>query len=143
MASLQETVVAGSITSLRTDVLTTSSKTLVLNDRIGVVTCTNTADITITISNDSTTNFPIGSVVYIARFGSGNVTLAAAAGVTLSKTGNVGTDEELYVRKRAANTWSVVDQPLRLVGTGGSVTSVSGVFRNTFTSVGTATFTLS
>lgn len=111
MAQLQETTVNGVITGLRTDRITTSSKTLELNDRLGVVTCTNTSNITLTVPADSTTNFPVGSVIYINRLGTGNVTLSAAGGVSVTRTGNLSLYEELYIRKRAANTWIVVNQP--------------------------------
>jgi hypothetical protein len=111
MATLQATTVSGLITGLRTDRITTSTKTLELNDRLGVVTCTNTSNITLTVPNDTSVNFPVGSVIYINRLGSGNVTLSAAGGVSITRSGNLAANEELYIRKRAANTWIVVNQP--------------------------------
>jgi hypothetical protein len=110
MANLQTTTVDGDILFLRTDNITTSSKSLVLTDVNGVVTCTNTTAITITVPNDTTTNFPIGSCICIYRGGSGAVTLAAAAGVTVYRVGNLEANEELEIRKRAANTWIVINQ---------------------------------
>ena len=141
MAQLQATTVAGVVTDLRTENITTSSRNIATTDRNKVVACTNTSDITITIAADATVNFPIGSVVYIARFGSGAVALAAGGGVNVSRVGNLTPGEEIYVRKRADNTWITVDQPRGVSGAGGDVSSAGGFTVHTFTSSGT--FTLS
>lgn len=127
MAQLQATTIAGVLTDLRTENTTTVSRSLTLDDRNKVVACTNTSNITITVPNDTTTLFPIGSVVFIARISTGAVTLDAAAGVTLTKAGSIGTGEELYCRKRAANTWVVVDQPGSPTFTGGTQ-NIDGAF---------------
>lgn len=113
MANLQATTVDGDILFLRSDITTTSSRALALTDVNGVVACTNTSIITLTVPNDTTTNFPIGSCICIYRGGSGTVTLAAAAGVTVYRVGNLEANEELEIRKRAANTWIVINQQRR------------------------------
>jgi hypothetical protein len=141
MATLQETDVNGTVRYVRQDISTTSSRNLALTDRNKVVACNSASTITITVPADSTVNFPVGSVVYIVRLGSGVVTLAAAGGVTVSRTGNLGSSEELYVRKRAANNWIVVDRPAAPSGAGGSISFAGGGVVHTFTSSGT--FTLS
>ena len=128
---------------MRTENTTSISKTLQLADQDKVVGCTNSTAITITVPADGTVNFPIGSVVYIARFGAGGVALAAAAGVSLSRTGNLASNEEMFVRKRAANTWSTVESSTPLTTTGGTV-STSGQFTiRTFTSAGAGTLGVS
>jgi hypothetical protein len=119
----------------------TANHTAQIADLGKVIAMNNTSAATVTIPNDSTTNFPIGSIVRICKIGSGGVTLAAAGGVTLSKVGTFGDFEELYIRKRAANTWIVVDSPARLAGAGGTFSVAGGYNIFTFTSNGT--FTLS
>lgn len=143
MAQLQATTVNGVLTDLRTENITTSSKSLATADRNKVVACTNSSDITITVPNDATVNFPIGSVVYIARFGSGSVTLAGAGGVTVTRLGDLAQDEELYVRKRASNYWVVVDIPRTVTVSGGTVSSASGYTIHSFTNVGNDTLLIS
>ncbi len=141
MANLQETTIQGSLISLRQENVTSSSKTLQLADRDRVVSCTNSSGISITIPADGTVNFPVGSVVFIARVGTGDVTLTAEGGVTVSRTGLLGANEELYVRKRASNNWIVIERPYNLTGSGGSL-ATSGSFRvHSYTS-GTGTFTV-
>ena len=141
MAQLQETTVNGTVISLRAENTTANSKTIAIADRDKVVACTNTGAITITIPNDSTVNFPVGSVVYIARIGAGAVALAAQGGVTVSKVGSLGDGEEIYIRKRAANNWVVVERPYFLEGAGGTVTTSGNLQTHQFTS-GTGTFTV-
>jgi hypothetical protein len=137
MAQLQATTVDGTLVSLRTENVTTTSKTLELTDRDKVVACNNTTTITVTIPADATVNFPVGSVVYIAKVNSGTVNLAAAVGVTVNRTGELAVFEELYCRKRAANNWIVVDQPYLVTGSGGTVFATGGYDGHTFTSSGT------
>ena len=138
MAQLQETTVDGTVVALRSENTTTSSKSLALADRDKVVACTNTGSINITIPSDSTA-FPIGSIVYIARLGTGSVTIAAAGGVTLSKTGNLAEGEEIYCRKRSSNNWVVVETPTSFTGTGGTVVNTGNARTHTYTS-GSSTF---
>jgi hypothetical protein len=141
MASLQETTVNGSVIALRSENTTTTSKSLALADRDKVVACTNTSAITITVPTDASVNFPTGAVVFITRLGTGSVTLAAQAGATITKSGLLGANEEIYVRKRAANTWVVVERPYTLTGAGGTTTTSGNISVHTFTS-GTNTFTV-
>jgi hypothetical protein len=140
MAQLQPTVVDGTLNSLVTENVKTSSHTLALADRDKVVAFNGTSAQVVTIPTDSVA-FPIGSIVYIGRYNTGTLTLAAASGVTVSKTGTFAINEEVYVRKRASNTWIVVDSPRNLSGTGGSVATAGSYKFHTFTS-GTGTFTL-
>lgn len=120
MAQLQATTVNGTVVDVVTENIKTGNHTIALEDRNKVVAMNNTSTASVTIPNDSSVNFPVGSVVFIARVNSGAVNLAAASGVNLSKTGSFGSNEEVYVRKRAANTWIVVDapSPANVVATG-------------------------
>jgi hypothetical protein len=121
----------------------TANHTAEIADLGKVITMNNTSSATVTIPADSTTNFPLGSIIRICRINTGSVTLAAAGGVTLSRTGNFAQNEEIYLRKRAANTWIVVDQPRDPSGTGGSFSIGGGNGINTFTTTGASTFTIS
>jgi hypothetical protein len=91
------------------------------------------------VPTDAAVAFPTGSVVYIARFGSGSLTLAAAAGVTVSKTGTFSLNEEIKIRKRGSNSWSVMEAPQLPTGTGGTLTSADGYRVHSFTGVGSGT----
>ena len=141
MAQLQPTVVDGTLNSLVIENTKTTSHTLELADRDRVVSFNGTGSQVVTVPNDTTVNFPIGSIVYINRVNTGTVELAAAAGVNLGKTGTFAVNEEIYLRKRAANYWMVIDSPRNLSGAGGTEASASGFSFHTFTS-GSGTFEL-
>ena len=131
----------GPVVDRRQDNGQSSSYTIALADRNRVVAFNGAGAQTVTIPNESSVDFPIGSVVYIARVGTGSLTLAAAAGVTLSKTGTFGPNEELYVRKRASNNWIVVERQYNLSGTGGTTSTTGNFTAHRFNS-GTGTFTV-
>lgn len=137
--------VVGTVLDLLTENSKTASHTLALADRNKVVYMTNSTSATITIPNDSTVNFPVGSVIYISRAGSGTVTIAAAGGVTASATGDMAVNEELYIRKRGANNWKVLNVPYNYTASvsGGSASTSGGFTRNTFTSSGTLSLSVS
>ena len=139
MANLQATVVNGTVTSLLTENIKTANHTLELADRNKVVAFNGTNAQTVTIPADTTVNFPIGSVVYIARVNTGSLTLAAAGGVTVTRSGTFGVGEEIYVRKRDANSWITVDSPRSLSATGGTLVTANSFRYHTFTSDGTFT----
>jgi hypothetical protein len=121
----------------------TGNTTAAIADLAKVIAMNNTSAATITIPNDSTVNFPIGSIIRICRINTGSVTLAGASGVTLSRVGNFGANEEVSLRKRAANNWIVVDIPQNPSATGGTITLSGGNRIHTFTTVGAGTFTAS
>lgn len=141
MADLQATTINGTLTALRQENTTTASKILSLDDRDRVVACTNSNAITITVPSDSVA-FPVGSVVYIARIGTGSVTLAGAGDVTLNKTGDLAEGEELYVRKRSSNNWVVVDAPYTPDVAGGTTSESNGIGTQSFLSTGASTLTI-
>lgn len=140
MAQLQPTVVDGTLNSLLTENVKTASHTLELADRDRVVAFNGTGTQVVTVPNDTSVNFPIGSVVYIARVNTGTLELQAAGGVDVSRTGTFGNNEEIYIRKRAANTWIVVDSPRPISATGGTEASLGAFNYHTFTTGGTITF---
>lgn len=136
MAELQATVVDGVVTSVRTENQKSTSHTLELADRDKVVAFVGTGAQTVTVPTDAAVNFPIGSVIYIGRFGIGSLQLTAAGGVTLTRTGGFGANEEIYIRKRGANSWNVVDSPKNLSADGGSISAADGFTIHTFTGNG-------
>jgi hypothetical protein len=129
-------LVTGNLLNLLVENIQTASYTLQLTDRGGVVTMNNSAAVTVTIPNDSSIFFPIGSILYICRIGSGSVTLQGAAGVSVSRTGLFTANEQITCRKRAANTWIIVDMPRALTALGGTVSAAGGATIHTFTSNG-------
>lgn len=71
--------------------------TLVLTDLNKVVRCNNESAITLTVPANSSVAFPIGSVVTVRQVGAGQVTIAAAGGVTINSP------ETLKTRKQHAS----------------------------------------
>jgi hypothetical protein len=133
----------GPVVDRRQDSTQGSSYTIALADRNRVVAFNGASAQTVTIPNESSVDFPIGSVVYIARVGTGSLTLAAAAGVTVSKTGTFALNEEITVRKRASNSWIVIDAERDLTASGGTTSTPTGFSLHQFTTAGAATITVS
>ena len=126
--------IVGTITSLRTENVKTANHTLALEDRDKVVAFNGTSAQVVTLPQDSAVAFPIGSVVYISRVNSGSLSLVAGAGASASQTGSFGSGEELYVRKRAANTWTVVAGTTAITATGGTYVLFGAYKHHTYTS---------
>ena len=134
--------VSGLVRSNRTENIQTSSYILALTDRSAVVTMNNGSTATVTIPLDSSTDFPIGSVIYITRIGAATVTLQAAVGVSVlgaTLPGSLAQGETVECRKRAANNWLVDQRPYSITGTGGTATAIGAVNVHQYTS-GTSTF---
>jgi hypothetical protein len=119
----------------------TGNYTLALTDAGGVVFFNNTSTAQVTVPADGTVNFPVGSIVYVYRGNTGTVELVAGGGVTLTKTGFMASGEQLYLRKRAANNWVVVDIPstVTFAATGGTIATAGGFRTHSFTSTGSST----
>lgn len=91
---------------------TGTSYTLTLGDGAKAVEVSNAGDHILTIPANSTVAFPVGTVIEIARMGTGSVTLTPASGVTLRHPyaslairSQFGTST---IRKRATDEWIVV-----------------------------------
>lgn len=89
---------------------TGTTYTLALSDANRIVTLTNAAAITLTVPTNATAAIPIGSTVRIFQEGAGQVTVAAAGGVTAdpcptftSKLLEVGAEATLT--KLGTNKW--------------------------------------
>lgn len=87
----------------------TASKTLALSDSGSFQWCTNSSDITITIPHSNSVNFPVKTEIEIGRLGTGNVTFAGAAGVTIVSANSlksiVPQNASAGLKKLDTNTW--------------------------------------
>jgi hypothetical protein len=137
-------VVNGTATKLLIENVQSGNYTIALSDQNKVVAMDNTSAATITVPLDSTVDFPVGSVVYILRSNTGNVTLEAESGVTLSDTGQLGPGEEIAIRKRGTNTWSVLEErKYAREGTGGNtILNQNDAISHAYTTAGASTFTV-
>lgn len=89
---------------------TGTSYTLVLGDAGDMVTLDNGSAITLTVPANSTVAYPIGSVVYLMQLGAGQVTVAAAGGVTLRTASTLLLRAQYSTAalvKIATDTWAV------------------------------------
>lgn len=90
----------------------TASYTLVLSDAGKAVEITSASATNVTIPNNSSVAYPIGTVIEVAQLGAGAVTLVAASGVTLQAANGLLRTRVQYsaasLRKRTTNTWLVV-----------------------------------
>ncbi len=90
----------------------TASRTLALADKGAIVEMTSASANTVTIPDEATVDFPVGTLVNITQAGAGTTTIAAATGVTLNGVSAGATDMDgrwagaaLY--KRGADAWVV------------------------------------
>jgi hypothetical protein len=65
---------------------TGTSYTLALTDSGKLVTLNNASAVTLTVPTNATVAFPVGTQIDLAQLGAGQVTVAAAAGVTINST---------------------------------------------------------
>jgi len=88
----------------------TGNYTLALNDEQALIAVNAGTAATVTIPPNSTVPFPQGSRIFIAQAGTGQVTVAGGAGVTLrTPPGRAATTRGQFsiveVRQAATNTW--------------------------------------
>jgi len=89
---------------------TATSRTFLASDANNMIFVTSSSVSTITIPNDSTLNFPIGTVVYITQDGAGQVTIANEGNVVVRiRSGLTNKTAVRYstcnATKVASNTW--------------------------------------
>jgi hypothetical protein len=132
-------IVDNILTGLVPENIQSGSYTLALSDRGKTVAMQNSSAATVTVPPDSTALFPVGTVINLARFGAGTVTLQGGAGVTLTRSGTFASNEELIIRKRAANLWSVIDAPRSPSGAGGTISNTGIYVVHTYNSSGVFT----
>jgi hypothetical protein len=102
----------GNVFTLNQDtvnVQTGTSYTLTLDDLGKTIEVNSAVASTITIPPNSTTAYPIGTVISIIQIGSGAVTLAAGSGVTIDIASSASATLTRYatsrIRKRATDEW--------------------------------------
>jgi hypothetical protein len=87
----------------------TTDYALQANDEAQEIEIDSSAAKTLTVPPDSSVNFPVGTVIPVTQIGTGQVSVAPGAGVTLlSPNGYVGLSAQYSVallRKRSANQW--------------------------------------
>lgn len=99
-------VTAGSIQTF----VKTAAYTFVLSDANDVLEYNSGSAGTFTVPLDSAVNFPIGTFIECCQVGSGKLTLAATAGVTLRTASSLVSRTQyssISLRKRAVNDWVV------------------------------------
>jgi hypothetical protein len=86
--------------------------TVALTDSGGLVAMNSAANTVVTVPPNSAVVFPIGSVIEVARYGVGGVTIAPGSGVTLRSRGNLLAIGNQYgavtLHKLGTNEWLVV-----------------------------------
>ncbi|MDX1407033.1 MAG: hypothetical protein R3330_02840 [Saprospiraceae bacterium] len=92
----------------------TSGYTPALADANSVIEMNSGSGTTVTIPPNSSVAFEIGTIIIVFRMGTGTVTIAPGAGVTLWSSDGVTTSRQLAgqyseasVRKRDTNIWVV------------------------------------
>ena len=86
----------------------TSNYTLLIGDDGIIVEANSTSPITITVSLNSTTPFPIGTKITLIRTNTGTVTIAGVVGVTINATPGLLLRAQwsaATLLKRGTNTW--------------------------------------
>lgn len=104
------TLVADSVVETNNQTGTTYS--LVLTDAGKVVELNNAAAIIVTIPTNAAVAFPIGTVIELWQQGAGQVSVAAAVGVTIRSSGGFlklyGQYASASLRKRATDEWVLI-----------------------------------
>jgi hypothetical protein len=87
-----------------------SAYTFTLSDFGNIVESTASGAVTFTIPTDASVAFPVGTVIQVYQYGTGQVTIAPAGGVTLHTASTYTTRAQysmITLRKRASNEWTL------------------------------------
>ena len=90
---------------------TGTTYTFVLADAGKVVTLSNTSAITATVPANGTAAFPVGTQIDVHQLGAGQVTFAAAGGVTINPSGTLkisGQHKAATLLKVATDSWQLI-----------------------------------
>lgn len=96
---------------VRTNARSGATYTLAVADLGALLELNHTSAITATVPNDSTVFFPVGTQIDLLQTGAGQVTLAAASGVTINSAIGLKLRTQwssATLIKRAANTWVLI-----------------------------------
>lgn len=105
LSTYTDQVAASAVLSATTQV---ADYTIALADSGTVVEMTSTTGANLTIPPNSSVAFPIGTVLEILQYGSGQVTFVAGSGVVLRTPSTLTTRAQfsaVALRKRAADEW--------------------------------------
>jgi len=86
----------------------TENYTIAIEDLGKIVQMNKSGAATLTIPNNSSAEFPIGSVVGVYNRSSDAVTVSFAEGVTVRNAGSIAQYSEASIRKRGTNEWVMV-----------------------------------
>jgi hypothetical protein len=90
----------------------TASYTLQLTDKNSFIKMNSTTAVTVTIPTNASVAFPVGTKIAIMKYGTGDVTIVGATGVTLRDPNNQATITTQYdvrvIVKIGTNEWVVV-----------------------------------
>lgn len=90
---------------------TGTTYTLVLTDDGKLVTLSNAFAITLTVPTNASVAFAVGAQILLAQIGAGQVTVAAAVGVTINSSPGLKISAQwkyATLIKRATDTWDLV-----------------------------------
>jgi len=91
----------------------TSNYTLAFPDKDRLITVTASTDTTVTIPNNTTTQFLLGTKIDITNLGTGTVTIAGAEEVTLNGQPSVLSQyEKITLIKLSSNGWMIQGTPI-------------------------------
>ena len=86
-----------------------TSYTLALADANAAVEFSSATAVTVTVPPNSSAAFPLGTVIELLQYGTGTLTVAAGAGVTIRSANNLVSARTQYsvlsLRKRATDEW--------------------------------------
>lgn len=91
-----------------TNVQSGTSYTLVLADASKIIECTSASAVSVTVPPNSSVAFPVGTVVDVAQFGAGTLTLVQGSGVTIRTPATLSLRAQYStatLRKRATDEW--------------------------------------
>lgn len=98
-----------SVTTIIANVQSGTTYTFALTDAGKVVEGTNAGATIYTIDTNTNVAFPVGTVIEVFQDSAGQITIAAAGGVTLKSDGNkvktTGQNATIGLRKQATNVW--------------------------------------
>jgi hypothetical protein len=87
----------------------TADYTLQLSDVAKVIEVNSSSAVTVTVPDNASVAFPIGTVINVYRSGTGTVTIAAASGVTVRNVGTIPSQfGERSLRKRDTDEWVLI-----------------------------------
>jgi hypothetical protein len=92
---------------------TTAARTLALSDANNIVRCTYASAVTVTVPASASVAFAVGTTILVRQVGAGQVTLAAASGVTLNTSTTLKTRRQhatIALTKIGADEWDVAGE---------------------------------